>query len=99
MSGLAASPKKPNKGQRKEIYYMVWAHYRKRQSKYFSPSLGYRHEFLGLSKGRIGAGKERYVQLNSPRQSVAWLVIISVLVLEKLSSLSSIEGSNLVPMR
>jgi hypothetical protein len=27
-------------GQRKEVYYAVWAYYRKRQSKHFCPSWG-----------------------------------------------------------
>jgi hypothetical protein len=50
MLGSATHPYTQNKlmnndeKKRKEIYYAAWSCLRKRKSKHFSPSLGYRHE-------------------------------------------------------
>jgi hypothetical protein len=56
---------------------------------------------LGLNRGRIGAGGEKYIQSNNLRKSEAWPVITSVLVLgrvlEKLLLLLSLEGIIVFP--
>jgi hypothetical protein len=80
MSNLATHPDEEmnSKGQRKEIFYTAEACCRKRQSKHFHPSSGYRPWALGLKRGRIGEGEERYTQLNNPRKSVSVVVLRGV---------------------
>jgi hypothetical protein len=54
---------------------------------------------LGLNRGRTGVGK-RYVQVSSPGQSVNWLVVTSVLVLQGGPKKSLLpEENNLALMR
>lgn len=69
--------------------------HRERQGKHCSPSPGYRHEFRFSLKERVGQGREVYAEYGLVDH-------VSVLVLwgnqEKLS-LSSLEGSHLVPRR